>query len=79
MDRREDGREDRRSRVGDRRFGLGRRMLAERRRETVRVASERREGNARRSSAERRVTFDRRSSVRRFSSQRYTGQPKAES
>jgi hypothetical protein len=74
-----DRREDRRSSIGDRRFGLGRRMLADRRRASVQVRPERRGGNDRRSSAERRVTFDRRASVRRFSSQRQTGQPPAES
>ena len=61
---------ERRSKNGDRRFGFGRRIVPDRRRDAAPVRDDQRKAKERRTGKDRRLSLDRRSSVRRFSSQK---------
>ena len=58
---------ERRSKNGDRRFGFGRRVVPDRRREAAPVRDNLRKGKERRTGKDRRLSLDRRASIRRFS------------
>ena len=65
---------ERRSKNGDRRFGFGRRIVPDRRREAAPVRDDQRKTKERRTGKDRRLSLERRSSARRFSSQRKSEQ-----